>query len=146
MSSVKQLLLIDDDPELRAFLQTGLELIGGYTVLCASNGDAGLEMVIDHAPDCLIVDIRMPGLDGFQLVRAVRGDRQTAHIPMIILSALAYPQSDLLGILSGADAYLTKPVEIDVLLQTIDKSFSISLQDRLNTQRLLAEQELEKEI
>jgi DNA-binding response OmpR family regulator len=115
-------MIIDDDPALVMMLQKGLEIMGGYTVLGASDGESGLDMVIKHRPDCVVLDILLPGLDGFQIIRALRGDPQTADIPIIILSALAPESHSLKGMMSGADDYLCKPAYLPDVLASIGRA------------------------
>jgi DNA-binding response OmpR family regulator len=134
--STYHVLLIDDDPTLTAPLQEALELLAGYAVTVASDGAAGLEALSARRPDCVVVDIRMPGVDGYQLIRTVRGDPETADIPMVVLSALAQEEQTLAGFLSGADAYLHKPIDLDELLDAIKQSIALTATDR---QRRLAD-------
>src|SRR5215469_11775343 len=78
-----RVLLIDDDPTLTTPLQEALELLAHYRVLVAHDGASGLESLFAHRPDCVVVDILMPGLDGYQFLRAVRGDPATAEVPLV---------------------------------------------------------------
>ena len=125
-----RVLVVDDDPSLLAVLTDGLELIGGYEVVTATDGATGLERYFELTPDCVVVDVRMPGLSGYQFVRALRGDRTTAQTPIIMLSALVQDHEQFAGILTGADAYLTKPVRIVDLMQTIDRAVHMSAEER----------------
>jgi CheY-like chemotaxis protein len=123
-------LLIDDDPTLTAPLQEALEFLAGYAVTVATDGAAGLEALSARRPDCVVVDIRMPGVDGYQLIRAVRGDPETIDIPMVVLSALAQEEQTLAGFLSGADAYLYKPIDLDELLAAIQQAIALTATER----------------
>ncbi len=125
-----RVLLIDDDPSLIAVLSDMLSMVGGYDVRIAQDGASGLEMLFSAVPDCVVVDVRMPGLNGFQFVRAVRGDPATAGIPLIILSAMEQDRDVLTGLLSGADAYLFKPATMDELLGAIERSLTITSEQR----------------
>jgi CheY-like chemotaxis protein len=126
----RRVLLIDDEPALLAAITDGLELLGGYEVLTASDGASGLERFIEVQPDCVVVDVRMPGLNGYQFVRALRGDPETAQIPIIVLSALVQDHEQLAGVLTGADTYLTKPVKISRLVQAIDEAVALTAAER----------------
>src|SRR5262245_19003688 len=81
-------LIVDDNRELLDLITESLTLLGDYTVLTADNGADGLARAVEIRPDCMVIDIKMPGLDGYQLVRALRGDPATAALPLVILTAL----------------------------------------------------------
>lgn len=136
--SPRRVLLVDDDPSLIAALTDGLTLVGGYDVTPASDGAAGLQRILDVRPDCVVVDIRMPRLNGYFLVRALRGDPQTAQIPIVILSAMVREREQLAGYLSGADAYLVKPVTMTDLLTAIDNAIGLTEEERVQRLRMLA--------
>ncbi len=76
-----RVLVIDDDPTLIAVLSDILSMVGGYDVHIARDGASGLESVLTVQPDCVVVDVRMPGLNGFQFVRAVRGRSRDREYP-----------------------------------------------------------------
>src|SRR5262245_38273676 len=99
---VRRVLVVDDDPTLLANVAEGLNLLGGYEVTAARDGIEGLERFFAVRPDCVVVDIRMPGLNGYQLVRALRGDPKTVQTPLVVLSALVQDHEQLAGLLSGA--------------------------------------------
>ncbi len=126
----RRVLVIDDDPALLIALADGLDLMGGYEVMAASDGATGLERCCALVPDCVVVDVRMPGLNGYQFVRALRGDPETAQTPVIVLSALVQDHEQLAGLMTGADAYLTKPVKIVDLVRTIDRAVQTSAEER----------------
>jgi twitching motility two-component system response regulator PilH len=135
------ILVIDDDPDLIETITDSLELQGGYQVRSAPDGESGLISAIENPPDCIVVDVRMPNLNGLQFVRALQGDRNTASIPIVMLSALVQDTDLLRGLLSGADAYLHKPVRLQDLLNAIERSIQLSQQQRLQQWRDLASSE-----
>src|SRR5215470_11938443 len=135
-------LVVDDDLDLIELITDGLILVGGHKVVAATDGATGLERFFEVRPDCVVVDVRMPGLNGYQFVRALRGDPETAHTPIIVLSAMAQERDTLAGLLSGADAYLYKPVKVAELLETIDRALRLTAIERWERQRLLAGEEL----
>ncbi len=108
----------------------GLRLSGQFEVIVASDGAAGLQRFFEVLPDCAVVDIRMPGLNGYQFVRALRGDPATAQTPLVILSALVQDHEQLAGLLSGADSYLTKPVKILDLVRAIGRALNLTAEER----------------
>lgn len=134
----RRVLVVDDDPELLTALAEGLELVGGYEVAAASDGASGLEHFFSFHPDCVVVDVRMPGLSGYQFVRALRGDPDTAQTPIIVLSALVQDHEQLAGLLSGADAYLTKPIKIADLVKVIDQAVFLTSEERERHRRHLS--------
>jgi DNA-binding response OmpR family regulator len=123
-------LVVDDDPDLLQLLTDGLELIGNFTVVSATDGMQGLERFFEIRPDCMIIDIKMPGLDGYQLVRALRGDPESASTPLIILSALAQEQNQFAGLALGADEYLVKLVDIYDVVAAVERAVQIGAEER----------------
>jgi DNA-binding response OmpR family regulator len=138
-STKRRVLVVDDDPDLLATLKQGLQLLGGYEVLVASEGVAGLETFFTMPVDCMVVDLSMPGLNGYQLIRALRGDNATAQTPIVVLSALAQEQVEIIGLLSGADAYLYKPVDLQTLIDTVERALTLTAEQRLERDQALAE-------
>lgn len=136
--TVRRVLVVDDDPALIALISDGLRLLGGYDVAIAADGATGLERYCEVRPDCVVVDVRMPGLNGFQFVRALRGDPETAHTPVVVLSALVQDRDEAAGLLSGADAYLFKPARIADLLQAIERAMRLTTEQRQRQRQELA--------
>lgn len=136
---VRRVLVVDDDPILLANLAEGLDLLGGYEVSVAKDGAEGLTHFFDVHPDCVVVDVRMPGLNGYQFVRALRGDAETAQTPLVILSALVQDHEQLAGLYSGADAYLIKPVKLMELVQAVERAVHLTVEERRSAFRDLAD-------
>ena len=117
-----KILCIEDEAILRLDLAEVLSDTM-HDILLAEDGRQGLEMIIEHAPDIVISDISMPHLNGHELVAILREDYpQFADTPFIFLSALADRDSVLQGMKAGADYYLTKPVDFDMLLVQVEAS------------------------
>ncbi len=133
------ILLIEDDNDLRDLIAQALTFTGKYTVHVAEDGEAGLEAVYQARPHCIIMDVKMPRLNGFQLVRILRGDPDTQEIPLVILSALVQDHEVFTGLSSGADRYLLKPVKLHVLMTTIQEVLLVSEHDRLQRMRDLVD-------
>lgn len=131
-------LLVDDNAELLDVLTRSLRDIGHFTVLQAEDGATGLELALTMRPACIVIDVMMPGLDGYQLVRALRGDPASATIPIVMLTALAQDEHRLGGLLAGADQYLVKPVKIQHLMVAITEAVALSGDERLRRMRELA--------
>jgi DNA-binding response OmpR family regulator len=132
------ILIVDDNPDLLELLQDGLS--EHFTILLAHDGIEGLTYAMEARPDCAIIDVKMPGLDGFQLVRALRGDPETQEMPLIILTAMPEEQGQWRGFASGTDRYLTKPVLPSELIQAIQASLATGRTDRAARLRRLAEE------
>ena len=133
-------LLVDDNLDLLDLLTRSLQHLGGFNILRAQDGIAGLEQAMTGRPDCVIVDIMMPGLDGYQLVRALRGDPASSNIPIVILTALAEDANRLAGLLTGADQYLVKPVRPQDLIAAIQQAVALSQDKRLQRLQALVEE------
>lgn len=133
-------LIVDDDPDLLQALTDGLELLGNYRVVSATDGMQALERFYETRPDCAIVDVKMPGLDGYQLVRALRGDAETAATPLIILSALAQEQNQFAGLALGADEYLVKLASIYDVVAAVQRVIALSAAERQQQMQALLEQ------
>jgi CheY-like chemotaxis protein len=132
------ILLVEDDADLRELLVQTLPYYGGFRVFSATNGIEGLERCQELHPACMVIDVKMPGLDGFQLARALRGDPQTATIPLIILTALTQDAHRFTGLASGADRFLQKPVSPQQLVAAIQEVIELSEAERLRHYQQLA--------
>ncbi len=128
--AMKKVLVIDDNPTIVELIKYAVNLQGSYNVVVAYDGVQGLERVHAEQPDCVIIDVKMPRMDGYHLVRFLRGDARTADIPLIILSAMTREEDELMGLLSGVDAYLTKPFKPSVLNATIERVLRLTPADR----------------
>jgi signal transduction histidine kinase/ligand-binding sensor domain-containing protein/DNA-binding response OmpR family regulator len=110
-------LIVEDNTELRNYLKH--ELSKSYKVIVAENGQKGYELAVQKLPDLIITDVIMPVMDGLQLCKNIKGDLKTSHIPLLMLSAKAMVKDRLEGIDSGADIYLSKPFELDILKSSL---------------------------
>lgn len=131
-------LVVDDNADLLASVSFALRTLGGFRVEVATDGAEGLAMATEIRPDCVVIDVKMPEIDGIQLVRALRGDPATARIPLIILSALVQETDQALGMYAGADVYLTKPTKPQVLIEAIRHAIALSEEERVRRLRDLA--------
>ncbi len=113
-----RILIVDDSPTEMYKLASMLEK-HGHQVIKAENGADGVAMARQEKPDLVLMDVVMPGLNGFQATRQLTKDSETAHIPVIIVTTKDQETDKVWGIRQGARDYLTKPVDEDTLLKTI---------------------------
>ncbi|MFV9506033.1 MAG: diguanylate cyclase [Oscillochloridaceae bacterium umkhey_bin13] len=118
MTAEARILVADDDPSLCLLLRETLQ-DAGYEVLIANDGDQLVRMAQDDPPDLLLIDLMMPLMDGFEAIRQLRNDTRTSHLPMIILTARSASSEVVIGFDSGADDYIVKPYDLEVLLARI---------------------------
>ena len=101
------MLLADDNRDMREYVQ---RLLGRkYSVTAVEDGEQALHAARTHPPDLVLTDVMMPRMDGFNLLRALRDDPDTATVPVIMLSARAGEEAESEGLEAGADDYLVKP-------------------------------------
>lgn len=133
-----RILVVDDNEDLLLSVKFALQAWGNYIVETALNGEDGLDRAAGlPRPDCVVVDVKMPGLNGNQLVRILRGDPQTADIPLIILSALVQEEDILRGQIAGVDQYLTKPFDVEALVAAIERAVRLTSTERAARLRVL---------
>ena len=106
-------LVIEDDPDMQKYLAN--ELATEYHVNVASNGQEGLIMVQNQMPDLIISDIMMPVMDGYELCKQIKSNELTSHIPVILLTAKTSEENQIQGLEHGADDYITKPFNPNIL-------------------------------
>ncbi len=114
-----RVLIVEDNKDLQNFLKHSLQKY--YNVETAENGEVAWKMIKENEPDLIISDIMMPKIDGLELCRLVKYTSETAHIPVILLTALSDEAQELEGLGVGAEDYVTKPFNIPILLLRIRK-------------------------
>ncbi len=108
------ILVIDDDELVSRTLQRALKIYG-YHVMVSNSGTEGLQLARRHKPDLFILDIMMPGADGYQVCRQIRGDPMLSDLPVLFLTAKLKDEDKIEGFRAGADDYLTKPFNMEEL-------------------------------
>ncbi|HEY5049587.1 MAG TPA: response regulator, partial [Acidothermaceae bacterium] len=104
------ILVVDDDADIVRFVEMNLRL-EGYRVLTARDGLEALEMVAAEAPDLVLLDVMLPGVDGVEVTRRLRADSRTSTLPVIMLTAKTMTADRVLGLTTGADDYIIKPFD-----------------------------------
>ena len=116
--AVKKILVIDDSPTERHFL-TEILTRNNYQVITAVNGEEGIEKARKEMPDLILMDVVMPGLNGYQATRTLTRDEQTKHIPIIVCTSKGQETDKIWGLRQGAVDYLVKPLNAQELLQKV---------------------------
>ena len=111
-------LVIDDEKDLIELVRYNLDK-EGFDVVAASDGSSGLEIATRHRPNLVVLDLMMPGMDGLEVCRRMRGDERTRRIPVIMLTAKAAETDKIIGLEMGADDYITKPFSVRELLARV---------------------------
>lgn len=121
------ILAVDDEPMFTRLAKVNLER-AGYDVTAASNGIEALEILQlgDSLPDLILLDVTMPFMDGFELARRVRADERLKHIPIIMATARSHDADIIQGEMAGISHYLTKPINPQEMLDTVNEVLSRS--------------------
>jgi DNA-binding response OmpR family regulator len=142
---MKKVLVIDDNPTIVELIKYAVNLQSTYQVIVAYDGAQGLEQIYAEQPDCVIIDVKMPRMDGYQLVRRLREDSRTLNLPLIILSALTRTEDRMAGMLSGVDEYLTKPFKPNALNAAIERVLLVTPAERQRRMDSLAQTHKKRE-
>jgi class 3 adenylate cyclase len=135
-----RVLIVDDEEINRTLLRDPLEA-HGYEVSEAENGPQTLQLVAQQSPDVILLDVMMPGMDGFQVCRLLKQDSRTASIPILMVTALSERKERLLGMKAGASDFLNKPVDLqDLTLRVANAVHTKYLFDQLQAEREKSEQ------
>jgi signal transduction histidine kinase/ligand-binding sensor domain-containing protein/DNA-binding response OmpR family regulator len=115
--NAKRVVIVDDDDEICQYLAK--ELSGEFTVLSYANGEEAYKAIIREAPDLVVSDVMMPVMDGMMLCKKLKSNPQVNHIPVILLTAKTAESTNAEGLDMGADAYITKPFNLEILIKTM---------------------------
>jgi DNA-binding NarL/FixJ family response regulator len=141
----KRLLVVDDEPNLLRAVAACLKA-GGYDVSTARSGREALLQLAGAVPDLIVSDIRMPGMDGYQLARQLRGSPRTALVPVVFLTAKDETADRIEGFRAGVDAYLTKPFEPEELIAVVNGILTRVERTHSEIARLVGSTAVEKEL
>ncbi len=121
---VKKILIIDDDEDIISLIRIILEN-ENYTVIGALNGDEGIKYALKEKPDLILLDIMMPGTDGWEVMKMLHTDEKTRKIPVAMLTCKTDVRDKLAGLQEGAIDYITKPFSPEELITRVNKIFKI---------------------
>lgn len=122
MSIVKKILIADDEPDILEIIQFNLQT-EGYEVITAKNGDEAIDEAKKHHPDLIILDIMMPGKNGIDVCNILRMQPAFKETLIVFLSALSDESTEIRGLETGADDYLTKPISPKILVSKVNALF-----------------------
>jgi DNA-binding response OmpR family regulator len=123
---MSKILIIDDEVDFCLFVKMTLEFRSNYRVITASNGKIGLKAARRERPDLILLDIMMPGMNGFEVLNSLKKDKKTQFIPVVMLTAKGDDISMKKAVISYCDHYLVKPIEMDALQSAIDSIMSLT--------------------
>lgn len=113
-----RVLVIEDNPVNLDFVVAVLEPVG-YRLLTAETAEAGLQVARTERPDVILLDVHLPGISGYEVVQRLKADPATAPIPIVAITAQAMRGEEMRARAAGCDAFLTKPVDTDLLRRTV---------------------------
>ena len=119
---MKKILIIDDEEEFLEFVKANLELRGDYRVFTAANGEKGMALAEKRKPDLVLLDIIMPVVDGFEVLKRLRACENTKSIPVIMLTARSDDEAMLKALELHDDGYIIKPLKIEELEEKVEKA------------------------
>jgi two-component system alkaline phosphatase synthesis response regulator PhoP len=115
----KKILIADDESDIRLMV---LRMLGkDYQVLEAADGEEAVKIVRLHKPSLVLLDIMMPGKDGYSACQEIKGDPQTKSVPVVMVTGIGHKLNERLSAEVGADGYMTKPFSLERLLEIIEK-------------------------
>jgi CheY-like chemotaxis protein len=116
---VTKILYVEDNDDNVYMLKTWLELLNGFEVVVAEDGEKGCKMAATERPDVILMDLEMPGVDGWEATRRLKSNPETHEIPVIALSAHAVSGTRERALAAGCDEFDTKPIDFERLVGTI---------------------------
>lgn len=117
-------LLVEDNEDFRLYLKENLQT--SFRIIEAVDGKDGWQKILSHHPQLIVTDISMPNMDGIQLTRKIKSDKRTRHIPVILLTALTGEKDQLMGLGTGANDYITKPFNFQILNAKINNLLTLN--------------------
>jgi two-component system, cell cycle response regulator len=139
------ILIVDDDAMNVKLLDTYLKQ-EGFNTICAYDGEAALEKIRKDPPDLILLDIMMPGVNGYEVTQKLKSDQKTGHIPVILITALDSADDKSKGMAAGADEFLNKPINKSELIARVRSFLKLKVYQEQLANRLRSEQEILKPI
>jgi CheY-like chemotaxis protein len=124
-TATQTVLYVEDNPANLRFMERLIARQPNIRLLSAPEPGLGLELARAHRPDLILLDINLPGMDGYEALRRLRDDVATAHIPVIAVTANAMPHEVELGNAAGFDGYVTKPINVALFLQVLGDALRV---------------------
>ncbi|KPK32852.1 MAG: transcriptional regulator [Chlamydiae bacterium SM23_39] len=137
MSEKKRILLIEDEENIASLIKLHGEINDEYEIEIKPDGISGYQTILNKKPDLIILDIMLPGQNGFDICRKIKNNSDTKHIPVIILTAKIEELDELLGLELGADDYITKPFSPKILFSRIKAVFRRNTRVKRNKKSLI---------
>lgn len=117
---MKKILIVDDEQDIVESLKFVLET-ADYLCYCAYNGEDGLKLAKELMPDLIILDVMMPKINGYKISRLLKYDKKYKNIPILMITARSQEEDKLIGEETGADEYITKPFELDTVVDKVNQ-------------------------
>ena len=122
---LRTLLYVEDNPANLMLVEQIIEAHPHIRMLSARDGNLGIALARAHLPDVILMDINLPGISGFQVLKILREDPDTAHIPVLAISANAMPYDIEKGLEAGFFRYLTKPIKVNEFMEALDRALEL---------------------
>ena len=120
----RRILVIDNEPDFNFLLKRNLELNGGYRVLTATDGPSGIQAAFQCQPDLVLLDVLMPRMSGIEVLKKLKKNPKTRHIPVVMLSAVIDPETKAKAMYLYVEDYIEKPTDAQPLLSRIQEILS----------------------
>jgi CheY-like chemotaxis protein len=117
-------LIVEDEPDNREIMRAVVEDLLGYKALLAADGEEALRLANDHRPHLILMDLMMPVLGGFETIHKLKTGHDTVAIPIVAVTALSRPVDRQRAVENGADDYLSKPFDLDLLAEIVERHIS----------------------
>ena len=118
--TIKRIVYIEDNTANAVLVSKVLRDVDGLEVVCADSGEEGLRIVRETSPDLVLLDINLPGMGGYEVLKALRGDPRVSSTPVVAMTASASRDDLAAGLKAGFDDYLTKPFDLRHFLRLVD--------------------------